>query len=239
MLLTSRTLASLILLAASLAACGDDDDAPVDSGTPPADLGGTDLGGDTDAGSDVDAGGDVDAGADVDAGSDVDAGADVDAGGDVDAGPAAALHCTGSTVFIAEIDPGATITLFNPTGADISLAGYQLCAMPAYVSITGTVPARGSLSIPWPGSFSDTNAGGEIALYTSGSFGSATAQIDFVCWGTGHTPSRKSVAETDGDWSGACAGAITGTKLSRLPNTDGGGAASYSGAGDVPALTCP
>ena len=156
----------------------------------------------------MDAGRDVDAGADADAGSDVDAGADVDAGGDVDAGPAAALHCTGSTVFIAEIDPGATITLFNPTGADISLAGYQLCAMPAYVSITGTVPARGSLSIPWPGSFSDTDAGGEVALYTSGSFGSATAQIDFVCWGTGHTPSRKSVAETDGDWSGACAGAF-------------------------------
>jgi hypothetical protein len=234
-----------MLLAASLAACGDDDDAPVDSGAPPADLGGTDLGGDvdagggTDAGSDVDAGTGTDAGSDVDAGADSDAGADTDAGADIDAGPATALHCTGSTVFIAEIDPGTSITLFNPTGADINVAGYLLCSRPSYPPISGTVPARGTLSIPWPGSFSDTDAGGEVALYTSGSFGSASAQIDFVCWGTGHTPSRKSVAEADGDWSGACAGAITGAKLSRLPNTDGSGAASYSGAGDVPALTCP
>lgn len=239
MLRTSRTLASLVLLAASLAACGDDDDAPVDSGAPPADLGGTDLGGDTDAGTDTDAGAEVDAGAAADAGSDVDAGAATDAGAEVDAGPMAALHCLGTNVFIAEIDPGSSIVLFNPTGADVNLAGYQLCSMPAYVAITGTVPARGSLSIPWPGSFSDTDAGGEVALYTSSAFSSGAAQIDFVCWGTGHSPSRKSVAEADGDWSGPCVGAVTGATLSRLPNTDGSGAASYSGAGDVPALTCP
>jgi hypothetical protein len=245
MLRRASSFATLLFLAASLVACGDDDASPVDSGTPPADLGSPDSGGDTDAGADVDAGAAVDAGTDTDAGNDADAGADVDAGAAddagsaTDAGSAAPLHCSGSTLFIADIDPGASILLFNPTGADISLSGYQLCSMPVYVPITGTVPARGSLSVPWPGSFTDTNAGGEVALYNSGSFGSAAAQIDFVCWGTGHSPSRKSVAEADGDWTGPCVGAVTGASLTRLPDTDGSGASSYSASDDLSPVTCP
>jgi hypothetical protein len=237
---TTRALASLLLLASSLAACGDDDDAPVDSGTSPADLGGTDLGS-SDLGGDVDAGADVDAGGEVDAGSDVDAGAAADAGAEVDAGSATPLHCTGSTVFIADIDPGSSIVLFNPTGADINLTGYQFCQVPFYEPISGTVPARGSLSIPWPSRFTGTDAGGEVALYTSGSFGSAAAQIDFICWGTGNPggSSRKGVAEMDGDWSGPCVGAVTGASLTRLPNTDGSGASSYDASDDLSLVTCP
>ncbi|MCB9597827.1 MAG: hypothetical protein H6719_34235 [Sandaracinaceae bacterium] len=91
----------------------------------------------------------------------------------------------------------------------------------------------------WPSTFADTDVGGEVAFYQMGRFSMATDQIDFVCWGTGHSPSRKSLAESDGDWSGACTGAITGTQLRRIRNTDGHGPASYDPTGTAAPLTCP
>jgi len=214
----------LLLIASSLVACGDDDEAPAtDSGVRVdanrEDLGAADLG-------------------NVDLGS-VDLGGAVVDAGNTDAGPPGALHCGGSALIIAAVDPGSWITLFNPTAAPIALTGYQLCQQPSYVAITGSVPANGSLDVPWPATFADTNAGGEVALYSSGSFASAAAQVDFVCWGTGHSPSRKSVAEMDGDWTGPCAGAITGTSIDRVPGSDGSGAASYDPAGAAVDLACP
>ena len=43
----------------------------------------------------------------------------------------------------------------------------------------------------------------------------------------------------DGDWAGACAGAITGDSLRRIPESDGHGAASYDPTGAAAALSCP
>ncbi len=215
----------LLLIASSLVACGDDDDAPAtDSGVRVdanrEDLGSVDLG-------NVDLGGDVDLGS-----------ADVDAG-DTDGGAVTATHCSGSDLMIEDVDPGTSITLFNPTSAAIALTGYQFCQQPSYVALTGSVPANGSLVVPWPGTFADTDTGGEVALYSSSTFTSAAAQLDFVCWGSGHSPSRKNIAEMDGDWTGPCVAAITGPSLDRIPGSDGSGAASYDPAGAAVDLACP
>lgn len=213
----------LLLIASSLVACGDDDTAPAtDSGVRVdanrEDLGRVDLGG-ADLGN-------------VDLGT-----ARVDAG-NTDAGTTA-THCGGANLIIEDVEPGTSITLFNPTSAPIALTGYQLCQQPQYSPITGSVPAGGTLVVDWPASFADTNAGGEVAVYTSRSFTSATALVAFVCWGTGHPETRRNIAEMDGDWSGACAGAITGGSLTRIPDTDGRGASSYDPTGASAALTCP
>lgn len=182
----------------------------------------------------------------VDAGSDA---GPTDAGmadaGVLDAGPPPALHCAGGDLLIEELDPGVTVTLFNPTDAPVETdSGYSLCQQPLYVSVASleagvTIAPGGRHVFPWPSSFRPSDAGGEVALYSSGAFASPDAQIDFVCWGSGHSPSRKSVAEMDGDWSGDCAGAITGDSLRRIADTAGAGAADYDPTGATAALTCP
>ncbi|MCA9605517.1 MAG: hypothetical protein KC619_07970 [Myxococcales bacterium] len=228
-----------MVLICVLALAGCDDNGGTDAGG-----GGSDAGGggadsgmtDTDSGAmGTDAGG-TDAGA-VDAG-------DVDAG-DVDAGGGGGGHCAGADLIIEEVDPGTGITIFNPTTAAIDTStGYTLCQRPSYPTLATIeagvmIPAGGRHTFAWPGTFADTDAGGEIALYSSPSFIDAAALIDFVCWGTGHTPSRLTTAEEDGDWAGACAGAITGDSLRRIPESDGHGAASYDPTGAAAALTCP
>lgn len=232
-------LAALSLVA--FVGCGDDDGG-----------GGTDAGGMADAG-----GGGTDAGPGEDAGGGgMDAGPAEDAGGGgTDAGPAedagggGAAHCAGDDIFIAAVDPDTGITVFNPTDTDFEVtahATYTFCSRPSYPTLaslgaTATIPANGSHTFDWPVAFSDTDAGGELALYTDASFTSASSMLDFVCWGTGHGAgsSRKSVAEGGGLWSGDCVGAITGGSLKRIADTDGTSAASYDPTGATADLTCP
>jgi len=136
---------------------------------------------------------------------------------------------TPPALVISEIDPGTFIELYNTTSSDIVLASvpYQFCSPFVYAAVASvgagiTVPARGYANLPWPAGFSDTEAGGEISLYTSGAYADPAAVMSFVCWGTNPHGSRKSTAETGGRWSGACAGAISaGRSIARRPSTTG------------------
>jgi hypothetical protein len=121
---------------------------------------------------------------------------------------------------------------------------YNFCSQPQYppletIDASATIPAGGRHTFDWPSAFADTDAGGEIGLYSDFMFLNPASLIDFVCWGTGHSPSRKPVAETDGDWAGDCAGAITGESLRRIADTDGKGASSYDPTGAAAPLGCP
>lgn len=212
----------------------DDGDDEMDAGHDTVDAGG----GDEDAGSEtMDAGGgDEDAG-----GGDEDAG-----GGDEDAGATGGGHCDATDLIIEAVDPGNTITIFNPTDAAIAIDGssYAFCERPMYPTLASlesgvTIAAGSSHDFPWPVTFASGDAGGELALYATGGFGSAGNMLDFVCWGTGRVgASRQTLAESGGLWSGDCAGAITGDALTRIPDTDGTGGASYDPTGASAALTC-
>jgi hypothetical protein len=136
---------------------------------------------------------------------------------------------TPPALVISEIDPGTFIELYNTTSSDIALSSvpYQFCSPFVYAAVASlgagvTVPAHGYANLPWPAGFSDTEAGGEVSLYTSGAYADPTAVMSFVCWGTNPHGTRKSTAETGGRWSGACAGAITaGRSIARRPSTTG------------------
>ena len=240
--------------AGSSSDAGSSDAGPSDAGTSPDDAGSAeDDAGAPDAGS-------LDAGADDDAGAS-DAGVS-DAGSD--AGPADAGTCSPALVVlddgtgasgavglpslvISEIDPGSFIELFNTTGADIALSGssMQLCSPFSYAALSSlaggvTVPAGGYAELPWPSTFSDVDAGGEVILYASGSFGADTAILDFVCWGTDPHGTRMSQAVAVGKWVGPCAAAIgAGDSLVRVTATTGTNAASYSTATPTPETCAP
>lgn len=135
-------------------------------------------------------------------------------------------------LLISEIDPGDYIELYNDTDAAIDLAAgtYQLCSPFSYFALAGsgvTVPARGFATIAWPAGFTDTDAGGEVILYTEPLFGNPGSIMDFVCWGTNPHSSRKLEAESGNKWMGPCAAAITGMAIHRLPMTDGLDAGDY------------
>lgn len=217
-----------------------------------------DDGGESDAGSQEirDAGGrgddagsaGEDAGMVADAGGEEDAGPRPgDGGAEEDSGPTGPAHCEATDLILEVVDPDVGITVFNPTSSDITIDGstYVLCQRPQYRTLAAlesgvTVSAGGRHTFDWPATFPDDDAGGELALYRDSAYESGSSLLDFVCWGTGHnTVSRQNVAEGSGQWSGGCAGAITGASLRRIPGTDGTDAASYDPTGTADALSCP
>jgi hypothetical protein len=142
----------------------------------------------------------------------------------------------GIELVISEIVPGQQLELFNTTDTDIALAGssYQLCGRPWYAGLSTlapdvVVPAGGYALVPWPADFTDTAAGGEIAIYRDLSFTMPASVVDFVCWGTNPHESRADVAIAAGKWTqgGPCPGAMTGGALHRRPMTAGTHAADY------------
>lgn len=134
-------------------------------------------------------------------------------------------------VVMSEVNPGAGgyIELFNPTNAVVNMTGWWFCSPFNYSPVGAiNVPAGGYVTVAWPANFNDTDAGGEVQLYDSSSFGTSTDIIDFVCWGTNPHGSRKGQAESVGKWSGACCGVLVNGAIHRITNTTGTTAASYN-----------
>ena len=141
------------------------------------------------------------------------------------------------TLLLSEIQPGQFIELFNPTATALKLADSDLwlCSPFVYFDLKGeattrdvVVPARGYATIPWPPTFQDTAAGGEVILYRGRDFGDGTKIADFVCWGSNPHGTRKTLAESVSAWQGACAeGPLAEKSLHRRANTDGRTAAAY------------
>lgn len=148
-------------------------------------------------------------------------------------------------LLISEINPGDFIELYNATGANITLAAvqHQFCSPFNYFALSslapGTVvPAGGYATVPWPGNFNDTDAGGEVILFKNNNFSNDASIVDFVCWGTNPHGSRKLQAENVGKWSGGCAAAITGGSIHRLIGTAGTTSASYNVTAAPSPLNC-
>ena len=139
-------------------------------------------------------------------------------------------------VVISEINPGDYIELFNTTASDFNTTGYWFCSPFTYTQVGAVVvPAGGYATVPWPGVFTDSDAGGEIQLYKSSLFGISTDILDFVCWGTNPHATRVSQANAVGKWSGPCAPAVVNGAIHRKVGTAGTSASDY----DVVAAPTP
>ena len=150
-------------------------------------------------------------------------------------------------LLLSEINPGDYIELYNTTGTDIALSSVQqqLCSPFTYAALQTlapavVVPANGYATIPWPGFFTDTDAGGEVILFKNSNFSTSSNIIDFVCWGVNPHSSRKAQAEAVGKWQVGfpCAGAITGGSIHRIAGTDGTSASSYNVSSASSPLNC-
>ncbi|HEY1555609.1 MAG TPA: hypothetical protein VGF94_12315 [Kofleriaceae bacterium] len=153
----------------------------------------------------------------------------------------------GQDLVISLIEPtaGGAIELYNTTAADLDLSTktYQL-VVPGTITLdlaaSGvTVKSHGYSSVAWPAGFGDETAGGELVLY--GSAGRTPADIDgFVCWDTdSNGSSAKADAMTATKWSGACAGALTGTAIERKTDVTGTLGTDYDPSSTRAPLTCP
>ncbi len=138
-------------------------------------------------------------------------------------------------LIISEVSPGNHIELFNTTGdpIDLGTVAQQLSSAPIYLSVASlaggqTVEGREFVTIAWPEAFSDTDAGGEIALFR-GPAGSenATRIDDFLAWGINPHDSHLSLAQSTGKWEGSSAPSLVRNSISRIPQTVGNGSAAY------------
>jgi hypothetical protein len=146
---------------------------------------------------------------------------------------------------ISEINPGDYIELFNTTGTPIMLGNgsFQFCSPFTYQALSTlapsvVVPAGGFATVPWPGTFTDVDAGGEILLYSVANFGVDTNILDFTCWGVNPHMSRKTQAENINKWSGACPAALGNGALHRNVSTQGNAAADYDVTGAPTGANC-
>ena len=108
-------------------------------------------------------------------------------------------------VRILKLDPATnSVTLKNFGDANATITGYWFCVRPAYAQLDGmtttTTLAPGE-EVDIASSINAPVSNGEFALYTSPSFGSSSAMIDFLQWGTGASSSRESTAVAAGLWT--------------------------------------
>jgi hypothetical protein len=109
-------------------------------------------------------------------------------------------------VRILRLDPATnSVTLKNFGDANAPISDYWFCNVPAYEAVSGMTSA--TVLAPNEEINLATNtvnfpvSSGEFGLYTTNSFGSSSAIIDFMQWGTGNSgSSRESVAVAAGLW---------------------------------------
>ena len=146
-----------------------------------------------------------------------------------------------SQIVINEIFPDGTVELKNVGSTTIDVSSYWLCDFPAYemVDSSNLICESGS-TIMEPGDIiavDDFNfidpADGELGLYSSRSFASAEAIVDYVQWGSG-SHGRASVAVAAG---------ILSSEDSFVPAFSMMQSLAYDGIGDSPSdwfvLTIP
>lgn len=104
-------------------------------------------------------------------------------------------------VVIAGVDFDAGVaTLRNAGDTDETLTGWWICNRPAYRELPEvTIPAGGTVEVDLTGIATNRDTG-ELALYTSGSFGNAEDLVAYVHWGAA-THGRTGVAVEAGRWT--------------------------------------
>ena len=166
--------------------------------------------------------------------------------GGVDGGLASLLECDRTHLVIESVDTETNeITLYNPTGTAITTSGnYQLAHDLGFEAVPAlTFPAYGRMTFDAPGII-ELGANQTLALYTTASFGTRDAMVDYMCWGTGGTRPYLSVARTVGSdgtvlWdAGGCTAAATDATVYRVPSAEGNTAADYTTTMPTEALDC-
>ena len=118
-----------------------------------------------------------------------------------------------SQVVINELQAPNIIELKNIGSTTQDISSYWLCDRPSYIQVNNsTLTIDGDLDLS-PGEIVTITgfdvidgAGGEMGLFSSSSFGSSAAIIDYVIWGAPSTSNRETVALDAGIWtSGALA----------------------------------
>ncbi|MBK7155716.1 MAG: hypothetical protein IPL19_09325 [Sandaracinaceae bacterium] len=165
----------------------------------------------------------------------------------VDAGPPMVLECGRDHLIIESVNTQTEeITLYNPTDTAITTTGdYQLCQGPSnYAAVPAlTIAAFGRMTFAAPSAI-DLGANQTVALYSSSSFGTRDAMVDYMCWGTGGTRPRLTEARTVGTdgtvlWdNGGCPAANTNDIVYRVPSTEGNTAADYTTTAPGTAIDC-
>ncbi len=131
-------------------------------------------------------------------------------------------------IVINEVKENGSVELKNLGTSTVDVSGYWLCDFPSYRQMSNLNVVSGNLNMP-ANSFlvvDDFNfidsADGELGLYTTNSFSSSTALIDYIEWGsTGHQ--RSGVAVAAGIW----------TTGSFIPAFDDALSIQYDGSGDL------
>lgn len=121
---------------------------------------------------------------------------------------------------ISSVQFGAgTAQLVNTGDSLVDLTGLWVCNRPNYAELPALLLAPGEgIEISVVGL---TEAGGEVAIYTSNSFGNSDDIVSYVHWGSGG--GRASVAEVAGIWTGPpVEGASDGIDLIGEPGSAAG-----------------
>lgn len=114
----------------------------------------------------------------------------------------------------------ATIT--NTGHQSYDLKGHWICQRPTYAELPDEVLEPGATYEASLGGFDA--GGGEVAVYTSDSFGSSEDIVSYVGWGSGG--GRQGVAEDAGIWSG---GTVQPSGETITLSGDPGSATGWSG----------
>ncbi|MGJ3241691.1 MAG: hypothetical protein ACFE0O_01865 [Opitutales bacterium] len=141
---------------------------------------------------------------------------------------------------INEVSPTENRVEFLNDGTDpVDLSGHWLCSRLSYIQLgDGDIQVvSGSLMLE-PGAFLvvDTSAGldlddtgADLGLYETNSFGSASAMVDFLQWGSSSNPSgRESVAVDAGIWAAGSFTDVPESGESLIFAGSGGGVDAWS-----------
>ena len=158
---------------------------------------------------------DSDSSAETDAPAETIADADTTAPSETDP-PESAPDATGGLEVSGVSFDAGTAQLINMGDEPIDLTGLWVCNRPNYAELPAVELAPGdTIEIGVVGLI---DAGGEVAIYTSNSFGSSDDIVSYVQWGAGG--GRAPVAEQAGIWSGPPADpAPQGISLTGEPGT--------------------
>ena len=144
------------------------------------------------------------------------------------------LPSTGNTqVIINEVFPNGTFELKNNGNTVVDVSDYWICTFPVYTQLSSLSIECGSLNLQpdaevvLSGFTGYTIEEGELGLYTTNSFGSSTALITYVDWGTA-VDQRASVGVAAGIWTEGDLAASFGATESLVRSGAGNSAADWS-----------
>ncbi len=146
----------------------------------------------------------------------------------------ASLALAKANLVISEIDLVANkVEIVNTGTSSVNMAGYQWCNLwkgsPSYVAVsTGQIvalestvttlnlPAGAVVTFLVPGTSAGsfiTDLQGEVGLYSSGSFGSSTAMVDYVSWGGDAVRDSVAAGKVPSIWGNGTSVAITAADI--------------------------